>query len=145
MDPRDAEARGRGNVAIGRERRRRRELAALLALHTVLTGACVVLCFYTRLQDQDASQDKGIYLNMKQDPNYNYSRLNFTVSWNQSVELKNENEVMVKHPGPYVFYIYAVVKGLSGGTGNLTLNQRGTKTSIRLVPTLQKCVRQERL
>ncbi|KAL7888087.1 hypothetical protein AOLI_G00030610 [Acnodon oligacanthus] len=159
MDAKDAEARIAGGTAIGRELGARRKFWALLLLHTLLTGAdtqaapeacetglsalpeqCVSLGetsgslvpVNTTQRMSELPFSRGIYLNMKKVPDEENTKLHFTVTWNQSMELNHENEVMVKFPGPYIFYICAKVTGSSDIMGNLTLEQGKTLASITL-------------
>ncbi|XP_036438551.1 uncharacterized protein LOC118816148 [Colossoma macropomum] len=162
MDAKDAEARIAGSVAIGRELGARRKFWVLLLLHTLLTGACIACCVWTLSALQSSTSgplvpvnttlwklplSRGIYLNMKKVPDEENTKLHFTVTWNQSVELNHESEVMVKLPGPYIFYICAKVTGNKGTMGNLTLEQKKTVASITLQAENPdtRCVRHERL
>ncbi|XP_037393593.1 uncharacterized protein LOC108414557 isoform X2 [Pygocentrus nattereri] len=132
MDAKDAEVGIAGSVAIGRELGARRKFWALLLLHTLLTGACIACCVWTLSALRSSPFSKGIYLNMKKVPDEENTKLHFTVTWNQSMELYHESEVMVKYPGPYIFYICAKVTGNSDKMGNLTLEQGKTLASITL-------------
>ncbi|KAL6486167.1 hypothetical protein MHYP_G00055590 [Metynnis hypsauchen] len=165
MDAKDAEAGIAGNVAIGRELGARRKFWALLLLHTLLTGACIACCVWTLStlrssisgslvpgnaapRKSELPFSKGIYLNMKKVSDEENTKLHFTVTWNQSMELNHESEVMVKFPGPYIFYICARVTGTNDTMGNLTLEQGKTLASITLRVennNARSCVRHEGL
>ncbi|KAL7871941.1 hypothetical protein SRHO_G00069240 [Serrasalmus rhombeus] len=165
MDAKDAEVGIAGSVAIGRELGARRKFWVLLLLHTLLTGACIACCVWTLSALRSSTSgslvpvntspriselpfSKGIYLNMKKVPDEENTKLHFTVTWNQSMELNHESEVMVKYPGPYIFYICAKVTGNNDTMGNLTLEQGKTLASITLRVennNARSCVRHEGL
>lgn len=71
--------------------------------------------------------------------------LNFTVSWNNGLQLEHGSEVMVPFAGPYIFYICAYLTG-NGNKGNLTLSQGRTNVSFELSPSSgERCERRQRV
>lgn len=64
------------------------------------------------------------------------------MTWNNSLTLERDSEVMVPLAGPYILYICAYVKG----NGNLTLSQGGTNITTELKHTDgRRCVRYQRV